>query len=120
MRCFPHAEPINAFCYFSWKFFDKYTAIRYITSMLKVTYRNTPLRVLRRMQPKIARQIRDKIGAIAENPRNPRLDVRPLRGRPGYRLRFGNWRIIFEIGAETLDVLAIETRGDAYKPRKHK
>ena len=72
------------------------------------------------MQPKIARQIRDRITAVAANPSSPRLGVRPLKNRPVLRLRVRDWRVILEIDANTLDVLAIETRGDAYKPRKRK
>lgn len=88
--------------------------------MLKVAYKNTPLRVLRRMQPQVARQIRDKIMAIAAAPSNPSLGVRPLKNRPGFRLRIGRWRVIFDTDATTLEVLAIETRGDVYKPRKRR
>jgi mRNA interferase RelE/StbE len=88
--------------------------------MLKVVYKNTPMRVLRRMQPQVARQIRNKIMAVAADPSNPSLGVRPLKNRPGFRLRIGPWRVIFDKDATTLKVLAIETRGDAYKPRKRR
>ncbi len=88
--------------------------------MLKVAYKNTPLRVLRRMQPQVARQIRDKIMAVAADSSNPSLGVRPLKNRPGFRLRIGHWRVIFDTDAITLEVLAIETRGDVYKPRKRR
>lgn len=88
--------------------------------MRAVVYKNTPLRVLRRLQPKMAERIREKIGAVAANPSGPGLDVRPLAGRPSYRLRIGDWRVIFEIDPATLVVLAIETRGDVYKPRKRR
>ena len=86
--------------------------------MLKVTYKNTLLRVLRRMQPKTAKQIQRKIGEIAADPKQRRTDVKSLVNRPGYRLRVGDWRIIYTMDEATLDVLAIETRGDVYKPRK--
>ena len=41
----------------------------------------------------------------------------PLRGRPGFRLRVGTWRVIFERDeeAQTIDVLRIGPRGDVYK-----
>ena len=88
--------------------------------MLKVTYKNTPLRVLRRMQPKMARQIQDRIMAVAADPTSRSLDVTRLTSRPGFRLRVGGWRVIFDMDATTLDVLAIETRGEAYKPRRRR
>jgi mRNA interferase RelE/StbE len=70
------------------------------------------------MQPKAAQQIRVRILAVAQDPSSPSLDVKPLTNRPGFRLRVGDWRIIFDMDATTLEVLAIETRGDVYKPRK--
>jgi mRNA interferase RelE/StbE len=86
--------------------------------MLEITYKAWPLRVLRRMQPKTARQIQARINAVAADPSSPDLSVRPLVGRPGFRLRVGTWRIIFVIEADGLKVLAIEPRGQAYKPRR--
>ena len=88
--------------------------------MLEVTPKRTPARVLRRMQPKAAGQIRQAIVAIAADPAGHGLDVRPLTNRPGQRLRIGGWRVIFEIDDGILDVLAIEPRGDVYKPRKRR
>ena len=86
--------------------------------MLTIRFKRTPLRVLRRMQPKAAQQIRARILAVAQDLSRPGLDVKPLTNRPGFRLRVGDWRIIFDMDATTLEVLAIETRGDVYKPRK--
>ncbi len=88
--------------------------------MLKIAYRNTPLKVLRRMPSKTARRIRDGIEVAARNPEDPGLDIKPLTNRPGFRLRVGKWRVIFEMDGKTLDVLTIETRGDVYKPRKRR
>jgi len=45
-------------------------------------------------------------------------DVRPLQGRSDeYRLRVGNWRILFQRDGEQLVmlVLRVRPRGDAYK-----
>ena len=45
-------------------------------------------------------------------------DVRPLQGRSGeYRLRVGNWRILFQRdGAQlVILILRVRPRGDAYK-----
>ena len=70
------------------------------------------------MQPKMAKQIQKRILAIAEDPANRDADVRPLTNRPGFRLRVGDWRVIFSMDENALDVLAVETRGDVYKQRK--
>ena len=40
-------------------------------------------------------------------------DVRKLHGRPGYRLRVGRWRVLYDLGAGELLVLRILDRNDA-------
>lgn len=44
-------------------------------------------------------------------------DVRPLRGRPGSRLRVGAWRVLFTLDTQThhLVVRAVALRRDAYR-----
>ena len=88
--------------------------------MLEIVYRASPLRNLRRMQPRTARRIRAKINAVASDPSNPSLGVKPLVGRPGFRLRVGTWRILFVMDTEKLEVLAIDSRGQVYKPRRNR
>ncbi len=88
--------------------------------MLEITYKASPLRNLRRMQPRMARRIRAKINAVASDPANPSLGVKPLVGRPGFRLRVGTWRIIFVMDTERLEILAIDSRGQVYKPRRNR
>ena len=54
---------------------------------------------------------------LGENPDNPTLDVKKLTGQPFYRLRVGQWRVIFD-RQDDVKIIAIETlkpRGDAYK-----
>lgn len=48
----------------------------------------------------------------------PAGDVRSLSGRPGeYRLRVGDWRILFGIGqGDVIVVYRIAARGSAYHP----
>ena len=44
-------------------------------------------------------------------------EVTKLQNRPGYRLRVGDWRVIYETEKEELVVLVltIGTRGSAYR-----
>jgi mRNA-degrading endonuclease RelE of RelBE toxin-antitoxin system/DNA-binding XRE family transcriptional regulator len=72
------------------------------------------LRVLRRSPANVARLIRAKLDELADDPTALRRNVKPLRGRPGYRLRVGDWRVIFEIDVQErrLIVLDIGPRGD--------
>lgn len=59
------------------------------------------------------RRIVSKINAVAQDPyaRNP--NVTSLQGRDAYRLRVGDWRIIYELQDElvVMQVLEVGTRG---------
>ncbi len=47
----------------------------------------------------------------------PAGDVRSLTGRPGqYRLRIGQWRVLFELEGDVIIVYRIAARGSAYQP----
>ncbi len=62
-------------------------------------------------------RIAEKIQLLGENPDNPVLDIKPLQGEPYYRLRVGQWRVIFDKD-DSLKIIAIEKvkpRGGAYK-----
>lgn len=63
------------------------------------------------------RLILDKIYELALDPLAPNNNVKKLTGREGYRLRVGNWRVIYEINALTivLYVVAIGARGGVYQ-----
>jgi Cytotoxic translational repressor of toxin-antitoxin stability system len=62
-------------------------------------------------------RLAEKIELLGSNPDNGELDIKKLEGEPYYRLRVGNWRIIFDRRDE-VRIIAIEKikpRGDAYK-----
>ena len=65
----------------------------------------------------LAIRIRDRMAAIAVDPHAEHANVRALRGRPGYRLRVGAWRVIFEVrNAElVVMVLTVGPRGQVYQ-----
>lgn len=62
-------------------------------------------------------RIAEHIQLLGLNPDDPVLDIKKMVGEPHYRLRVGNWRIIFDRQDE-VRIIAIEkikARGDAYK-----
>lgn len=62
-------------------------------------------------------KIIDKLNDLSFNPDDKRLDIKHLVGESGYRLRVGDWRIIFE-RQDILKIISIEklkARGDVYK-----
>jgi mRNA-degrading endonuclease RelE of RelBE toxin-antitoxin system len=61
-------------------------------------------------------RIRRRIAAYAEDAEAPGHDVVPLQGRPNtYRLRSGDWRVLFEIDGTTMKVHRIIHRREAYR-----
>jgi len=68
------------------------------------------------MPVKEAALVRTKIRELALDPFATH-DVKKLAGRPGYRLRVGEWRVIYEIeeGEIIISILKIAPRGGAYR-----
>ena len=62
-------------------------------------------------------RIAEKIEWLGKDPGDPRLDIKKLVGSPYYRLRVGDWRIIFDKDDEIkiISIEAVKPRGDAYK-----
>jgi len=60
--------------------------------------------------------IRSKIKELALNP-FAAPNVKSLAGRPGYRLRIGDWRVIYEVAQDeqAIFILKIAQRGGAYR-----
>lgn len=62
-------------------------------------------------------RIAEKLVQLGRNPDDETLDIKKLEGRPYFRLRVGNWRVIFD-RQDSVRIIAVEKikpRGDAYK-----
>ncbi len=59
--------------------------------------------------------IRQKIDELAADPLSLSANVIRLQGRPEYRMRIQDWRIIFRIEQSILWVDDIAPRGSAYE-----
>jgi mRNA interferase RelE/StbE len=57
-----------------------------------------------------------KIKEVAVDPYAPNNNLTKLQGRDGYRLRVGDWRVIYELQDERLVMLVLDIgpRGDIY------
>jgi len=68
------------------------------------------------MPRNVAAAIQVKIKVLANDPYSA-TNVKKLTGRDGYRLRVGDWRVLFEIndGKLVILVLAVRPRGGAYE-----
>ena len=83
--------------------------------MFQITYSAQARKALRKMQPKKARRILDAMARLAENPDRHDLDVKRLAGREGFRLRVGDWRVIYTKDGAVLAVERIGPRGGIYR-----
>ena len=73
---------------------------------------------LKRLELATRKRIVEAIETLAADPSNQNLDVKPMQGRPGeFRLRVGDYRIIYEPEQQCLliSVIAIRPRGDIYR-----
>lgn len=68
------------------------------------------------MPSNIAMNIAKKIKELAANPKNMR-NVKKLTDHPGYRLRTGDWRIVYILNEnkKMIHIVKIKTRGEVYK-----
>jgi mRNA interferase RelE/StbE len=78
--------------------------------MYRTLFSKDAARALRRMPRRTALRIRGKIDEVARDPYAPNNNVRKLTGRPGYRLRVGDWRVIYDLD-DALRILAVERVG---------
>lgn len=85
--------------------------------MYRLTVKKQAIKALLKMPSQNARRIRRALDRLAEDPDRRDVDVAPLEGRPGFRLRVGAYRVIFERDdkARTIDVLRVAARGQAYR-----
>ncbi len=65
----------------------------------------------------MAKTIREKLEAIAVDPYAEHPNAKKLQGREGYRLRVGDWRVIYEIQNDQLVILVLKVapRGEVYR-----
>ena len=80
-----------------------------------VAYSKQALNALRKLPVNEARRIRARIAAYAAEPELHAHHVMKLRGRDGFRLRVGNWRVLFDVNGSVLEILEIGSRGSIYR-----
>ncbi len=85
--------------------------------MYELKYRRQARNYLARLPLKIKSAIVNNLHELAANPDNPSLDIDVLKGRKGFRLRVGQYRIIYTRQDDQLliEVVKVRTRGDVYK-----
>lgn len=85
--------------------------------MFEVVYNKQAKRALLKLPGKVAGRIRQKLSIIAQNPYDQHNNVTKLKDRPGYRLRVGDWRVIYKILDDQVCILVVKIapRGSIYR-----
>jgi mRNA interferase RelE/StbE len=78
---------------------------------LRLIYADPALRDLRKVPKDIAERILRRVDAFAAG---APADVKKLVGRDEYRMRVGDYRIIFLLESDLISVLRVIHRKDAY------
>lgn len=83
-------------------------------SAYRIEIRPAAIRALRKLDPQVGRRVQGAISLLAQDPRPP--GARALRGRPGLRVRVGDYRIISMVQDDVLLVAVVRLahRRDVY------
>jgi mRNA interferase RelE/StbE len=83
----------------------------------KIIFAKRAQKVLLRLLKNMAVLVRQKLEQLAVDPYAPNTNAMKLQNRSGYRLRIGDWRVIYEIQNDELVILILKIaqRGEVYR-----
>jgi mRNA interferase RelE/StbE len=84
--------------------------------MYALRFSTAALKALRKAPPDVAGRIRTKLDELAQDP-FAAPNVKKLTNHPGYRLRVGDWRVLYLIQQEevVIQVVEIGQRKEVYR-----
>lgn len=74
-------------------------------SEYRIELRPAAVRALRKLDPPVRRRLQGAIALLAQDPRPPA--ARALKGRPGLRVRVGEYRILYTVHDDVLLVVVV-------------
>jgi len=82
----------------------------------KIIFAKEAQKTLLRLPKSTAVLVRQKLEQLAVDPYAPNPNAKKLQNRSGYRLRIGEWRVIYEIQNDELIILVLKIaqRGEVY------
>ena len=83
-------------------------------SEYRIELRPAAAKALRKLDPQVRHRVQGAIALLAHDPRPP--GARALQGRPGLRVRIGDYRIIYTVEDDILLVVVVRLghRRDVY------
>ncbi len=85
--------------------------------MYRLEFQKQPRKILQKIPKPEAQRIIAKLKLVASDPDAPNNNAAKLKDQPGYRLRVGDWRVIYTIFDDEIFILVVRIapRGDVYK-----
>ena len=80
--------------------------------MYNIEWKENALRELEKLESSLARRILKKVDEMSEDPFSK--DIKRLKGRNDFRLRVGDYRIIFFIEDNIIQILKVGHRKNIY------
>lgn len=80
--------------------------------MYNTEWKEHALQNIEKLENSIARRIVKKVEELSENPFSK--DIKKLKGSNDFRLRVGDYRVIFSIEQETIQILKVGHRKNIY------
>jgi len=74
-------------------------------SEYRIELRPAAVRALRNLDPPVRHRLQGAIALLAQDPRPPA--ARALKGRPGLRVRVGDYRVIYTVNDDVLLVVVV-------------
>lgn len=85
--------------------------------MYSIEFTRQATKALQSMPRNVRELVREKIQTLARDPYAPSANVTRLQGRPEFRLRVQDWRVIYRVVDDRLVLLVIKigARGEVYR-----
>lgn len=85
--------------------------------MYNIVYDTKAFKFLKKADAKLRKTLQEKIKMLSVDPYSSQLDIKKLKGRDGYRLRVGQYRILYSVDNDivTIYIVDIAHRKEVYQ-----
>lgn len=76
--------------------------------VFELQYTKTARKALIKLPPKSQAQIKRKLAELCDDPYSESLDIKPMKGEHYFRLRVGNYRVLYDVQHTRLIILVLD------------